>query len=183
MGDNLTDDLIGVCQHVTEMPLVIPMVALIAGGSEPLGIPVAGVGRRVKGTMGENHRIVNEKWLLLVHLDEVANEVRADLRPVFAVGEILLFAVDFKQRIHEAAVDLLAALLGAAAARVLPQAGLVEAKVLGGILVPSELPLASDAGGVAGILDQVGEGGLLAIETTETHVIPHIVHAGHDLHP
>ena len=65
----------------------------------------------------------------------------------------------------------------------LPQAGLLEAKVLRCVLVPSELPLARDAGGIASLFEELGEGGLLAIEKTELHIITHVVDAGHDLHP
>ena len=47
--------------------------------------------------------------------------------------------------------------------RVLPEAGLIKPEVLWRVRLSAELPLASDAGRIAALLEQVGKGRLLSI--------------------
>ena len=66
------------------------------------------------------------------------------------------------------------------AARVLPEAGFVEAEALRQIFVAAELPLAGDGGGVAGFLEQVAERGGLRLHAAELDVVAGVRHAGHE---
>ena len=65
----------------------------------------------------------------------------------------------------------------------LPEAGFLEAEMLRCISLFSELPLAGDCGGISGLFELMGEGGLSAIQHTELHVVAHIILPGHDLYP
>ena len=65
----------------------------------------------------------------------------------------------------------------------LPEAGRLEAEVLGGVLVPSELPFPSDRGGVSGLFQLMGKGGLLPVQPAELDVVADIILPGHDLYP
>ena len=127
---DLPDRLVGIGHHVAEVALRVVAVALVSRGAKPLGIPVGGIRRRVEGTVGENHRIINEEGLLLVLFDEVTNKFGTNLRTIFTAGKILLNTIDFQLGIDEASVDFFSILVGTTAAGVLPEAGLLEAKVL-----------------------------------------------------
>ena len=180
---DLPDRLVGIGHHVAEVALRVVAVALVSRGAKPLGIPVGGVGRGIEGAVREDHRIVYEERFLFVFIDEIADEIGAYLRAVFAVVEILLHTAELQLRIDEAAVDIFTVLIRSAAAGVLPEAGLLEAKVLWRIFVAPELPFTSNGGGVSGRLELMGEGGLLASQPAERHVIADVVLAGHKLNP
>ena len=141
--------LVGRARTLRFLPPRVDLVAEIRGG--------------VKGAMGQDHRVINQKGLFLVFIDKVANEVGADLRPVFTTGEVLLITVEFQLRVDKASVDRLAVLLGSSAAGMLPEAGFLEAEMLRCISLLSELPLTGDRGGVPSLFELMGEGGLPAI--------------------
>lgn len=54
--------------------------------------------------MGQDHRVIDQKWLLLILLDKVADEVSADIRPILTIIIILRFAVDLEPGVAVAAV-------------------------------------------------------------------------------
>jgi hypothetical protein len=66
---------------------------------------------------------------------------------------------------------------------VLPEVRFIETEPLRQVLGRAELPLARDAGGVAGLLQQMGERGDLRIDQPKLDVIAHIVDRGHQLDP
>ena len=112
------------------MPLRVVAIAFVGGGTEPLRIPVAGIRRRVEGAVREYHWVINQKWLFLVPVDEVADKVGTDLWPVFAVDVVFFLTVELQQRIDETPIDILIILLGPPATRMLPEAGLLKPEVL-----------------------------------------------------
>ena len=180
---DLPDGLIGIGDHVAEMALRILTIALVGGGAESLRIPVGGVGCGIKWAVGKDHRIVDQKGLLFVLVDKVADEIGAYLRAVFAIGVILFLSVDFQQRVYKAAIDVFAAFVGAATTGVLPEAGLLEAKMLRRVFILSELPFARDRGRVSGFFQLMGKGGLSSIQPAELDVVTDIVLSGHEFHP
>jgi len=133
--------------------------------------------------VGKDHRVVDEEGLILVCVNEVTDEVGADLGAVFAIRVLLFLPVEFEQRVDETAVDGLAVLLRSSAAGMLPETGFFEAKVLGRILFLAQLPLAGDRSRITGCLELMGEGGLSTVQHAEVDVVSDVVLAGHDLCP
>ena len=133
--------------------------------------------------MGKDHRVVDEEGLLLVCVDEVANEVGADLGAIFAIRVLLLLPVEFEHWVDESPVEGFSVPLGTAAAGVLPETGFFEAEVLWRILILTQLPLACDRSRITGRLELMGEGCLSAIQHAELNVITYVVLSGHDLRP
>ena len=133
--------------------------------------------------MGKDHRVVDEEGLLLVCVDEVANEVGADLGAVLAIRVLLFFPVEFEQRVDEAPVEGGSTFLGTSAAGMLPETGFLKTKVLRSVLFLAQLPFAGDRGDVTRCLELMGEGGLSSVQHAELNVIPDIVLPGHDLCP
>ena len=85
--------------------------------------------------MCENHGVIDEEGLLLVLVDEVANEVGAELGAIFAIRILLFLPVEFEHRIDEPPVEGASTFLGTSASGVLPEAGFFEAEVLWRILL------------------------------------------------
>ena len=159
------------------------MIPFVAGGPEPLWIPVGRVRCGVERAVGKDHRVVDEEGLLLVCVDEVANEVGADLGAILAIRVLLFFPVEFEQRVDEAPIESGSTFLGTTPAGMLPKTGFFEAKVLWRILLLAQLPFAGDCGGVTRCLELVGKGGLSSVQHAELNVIADIVLPGHDLCP
>ena len=111
--------------------------------------------------MCKDHGIVDEERLVLVRFHEVANKVRTDIRAERAFRQRGGLSVDINLRIHETAVSSMWTF--GPWNRVLPEAGLIKPEVLWRVRLSAELPLASDAGRIAALLEQVGKGRLLSI--------------------
>ena len=122
--------------------------------------------------MREDHRVIKEERLLLVPCNEVERKVIDQLRAILATRKILLDPVEFQSRIR----------ITRRPARLLPQAGLIEAEVLRGVLFIPELPLATDRRCIAAGFQQMRESGLGARQDAETEVVAHIVTTRHQLH-
>ena len=65
----------------------------------------------------------------------------------------------------------------------LPEAGLLEAKMLRRVFILSELPFARDRGRVSGFFQLMGKGGLSSIQPAELDVVADIVLSGHEFYP
>ena len=90
---------------------------------------------------------------------------------------MLVLVIDFL------AVDLDAGIgVAVGPAGELPEAVLVEAELVRPLEPTLELPLADDAGGVAGVLEDIAEGRGLRVKQAELDVVGAVVPAGHDLH-
>ena len=125
--------------------------------------------------------VVDEEGLLLICFNEVTDEVGAYLGSVFAIRVLLLLAVEFEHWIDETAIDRLAVFFGTAAAGMLPKTGFLKTKVLRGVLLLAQLPLAGDRCCITGRLELMSKGGLPTIQHAEFDVVADIVLPGHDL--
>lgn len=160
--------LVHVGGHVGEMLRGLLLVFTVG-----LRIPVRAVGRRLKRVVGEDHRVIEEERLLLVFGNEFQGEVVDQLRAVLAVVEVFFDAVVFQIRVR----------IARRAARLLPEAGLVEPEVLRRIDLMPELPFAANSGGIARVLHEMPEGCLRAQQRAKVDVVPHVVAPRHELHP
>ena len=175
-GDDLADYFVHVVDHIGKM-FRVTLVSLRPLG---FGVPVLAVWGWGERAVGQQHRVIGEEGLGFVLLYKVADEVGTNVWPVFSIVIIFWFAIDLNPWIAEAAVVLFS--VTCALARVLPEAGLVEAKMLRGVLLISELPFACDAGGVACSLERVGKGFLFSVQQAKLDVVADVEHTGHDLH-
>ena len=64
----------------------------------------------------------------------------------------------------------------------LPKGRFVEAQKLRQILRTTELPFSRNRCGIAGVLEQMGEGRRIGVNFPEAEIIADIVQPGHDLH-
>ena len=65
----------------------------------------------------------------------------------------------------------------------LPEAGLIKTEMLGRVCFFAKLPLPHDAGGIACLFEQMGKGGLFAVQYSKAYIVSKIGHARHDLNP
>ena len=119
------------------------------------------MGGRGEWSVGEDHGVVDDERLVLVRVHEVANEINTDIRGKRAFRKRGGLSVDIKLRIHETIIGSVRAF--GSSDRVLPEAGLIKSEMLRCVRLSAELPLASDAGRIAALLEQVGKGRLLSI--------------------
>ena len=115
LGRQLTDDFVNVGNHVLVVLVMIPAVRVLAvrGGD--------------KGIVRQDHGVVAEERLVLVALHEAAEEIRDHIRTVFARGVVHGFSINFQTRVRVAGV---ASALVSRRAGMLPETGLIKAKVL-----------------------------------------------------
>ena len=111
--------------------------------------------------------------------NEIADEVTCNIRTIFSFSVVYRLAIDLESGIEIARIMSLFVRMPSG---VLPQAGLVETEVLGGISLLAQLPFAGYAGCVAALLQQMSKRCLVPVQDPEPHVITHVVDARHDLH-
>ena len=126
--------------------------------------------------MRENHRI-GQKRLLLIGFDEIADKVGADVGAVFAIIKIDCFAINLQLRVWEAGIKL--GSCTNSTTELLPQAGLIEAKMLRRILIIAQLPFAGNRGRIACLFQLVRKGNLGAVQLTEISEIAFVIEARH----
>ena len=79
--ENASDELVGIFHHVLEVDLVAFQFLSIAHLVDPFGIR----GRDI-GSVGEDHRVVDEEGLRLFAFDVVDQKIRADVRRIIHVA-------------------------------------------------------------------------------------------------
>ena len=167
MRDELADMPVHVRDHVGEIFHVA--VHLLA---DRLRVPAGATRHGLKRIVGQDHRVVEEEGAVLFAADELERPVLHEIGTIFAVVEISLDAVELKAGIRKAR----------RAARVLPEAVLVEAELLRQPPILAELPLAGDARGIARAAEVVRKRLRLRVHVSKIDVVPDIVDPGHELH-
>ena len=157
------DAMIHVGHHVDEVPLRILALAVLA----PWG--------RVKRIVRQVHRVVGEKRLVLVRLDEVDQVIRDDRRSVFFLAVVDDFAV-----MHQGGFPITTAFRP----RNVPDAMPVKARFFWGdaILGRQQLPLARHGRGVALVFEVIGKGRFALGEDAKVDVIEDVRLTGHQVH-
>lgn len=186
--DDLANDLVEIFHHGDEVGLASRLTFGLLVRLVSAGTVADVIGRGDEGIVNEDGGIVDEEGLILVSVDEIADEVRHDVGSVFFMvvflGEEL--PVLLKRRAPESLPTPFATFLGGD----LPETIFIKPCVDGtrGILAsfclvvePVELPLASDGRFVACGLQKVGKGFFLRVEVSEVSVVSEVVLPGHDL--
>ena len=121
-----------------------------------------------------------KKGLLFIFINEVANEIGADLGAVFAICEIFFFSIKLEQGVYESSVDSFTVFIRTSTPCMLPEAGFLETEMLGRVWLVPQLPLASDSCLVTSCLKLMSECGLPTVQHPKLHIVSDIVLSGHN---
>ncbi len=158
-----SDAVIHVSHHVDEVLLPILALAVLA----PWG--------RIKRIVREVHRVVGEKRLVLVRLNEVDQIISDDRRSV-----VILAMVNDLAIVHQGGFPITTAFRP----RNVPDAMPVKASFFWGdaSLSSQQLPLARHGRGVALGFEVIGECRFALRENAKVDVIKHVRFSGHQIH-
>ena len=158
-ADDSPDEFVHVLDHVGEV-LVIHLVAIPR-------FPCGAVGRRREGKVRQVLRVIDEERLFTVPVQEIAEIIYAEVRPVVA---LLVLHTLPDVVLHVGICVRIASI----------HVVLVEPRPIGRCPAFSfKLPLSGNTRGVARVLHHVAEGELLLRQAAEPRVVAEVVPPGH----